>query len=189
MGEDYDDRTSVETRTLLDFVSRTPADEVPAEVLHESTRCLLDHLGLAIAGAAEPAASIAREQCLSARRRAAGHGARHPPPAASHRRRAGQRNRLPCTGFRRHPRPDHSASHHAAVRRGHGAGGVARQPGHRPAGRARPRVRARGPRQQRALPRALRRGLAHDRDHRRAGLGDGRDQAARARRERPRRTA
>ena len=63
MGEDYDDRTSVETRTLLDFVSRTPADEVPAEVLHESTRCLLDHLGLAIAGAAEPAASIARAQC------------------------------------------------------------------------------------------------------------------------------
>ena len=39
------------------------ADEVPAEVLHESTRCLLDHLGLAIAGAAEPAASIARAQC------------------------------------------------------------------------------------------------------------------------------
>ena len=64
MREDYDDRTSVETRTLLDFVSRTPADEVPAEVLHESTRCLLDHLGLAIAGAAEPAASIARAQCL-----------------------------------------------------------------------------------------------------------------------------
>ncbi len=63
MEEDYDDRTSVETRTLLDFVSRTPADEVPAEVLHESTRCLLDHLGLAIAGAAEPAASIARAQC------------------------------------------------------------------------------------------------------------------------------
>jgi 2-methylcitrate dehydratase PrpD len=64
MGEDYDDRTSAETRTLLDFVSRTQADEVPAEVLHESTRCLLDHLGLAIAGAAEPAAGIAREQCL-----------------------------------------------------------------------------------------------------------------------------
>jgi 2-methylcitrate dehydratase PrpD len=64
MGEDYDDRTSAETRTLLDFVSRTPPDEVPAEVLHESIRCLLDHLGLAIAGAAEPAAGIAREQCL-----------------------------------------------------------------------------------------------------------------------------
>ena len=36
---------------------------MPADVLHESTRCLLDHLGLAIAGAAEPAAAIAREQC------------------------------------------------------------------------------------------------------------------------------
>jgi 2-methylcitrate dehydratase PrpD len=36
---------------------------VPADVLHESTRCLLDHLGLAIAGAAEPAASIALAQC------------------------------------------------------------------------------------------------------------------------------
>ncbi|HEX2286761.1 MAG TPA: MmgE/PrpD family protein [Mycobacterium sp.] len=61
--DSYDDRTSVETRTLLDFVSRTGSDEVPAEVLHESTRCLLDHLGLAVAGAEEPAARIAREQC------------------------------------------------------------------------------------------------------------------------------
>ena len=64
MGEGYDDRTSVETRTLLDFVSHTPADEVPADVLHESMRCLLDHLGLAIAGASEPASTIARKQCL-----------------------------------------------------------------------------------------------------------------------------
>ncbi len=63
MEEGYDDRTSLETRTLLDFVSKTKADEVPAEVLHESMRCLIDHLGLAIAGAAEPAAAIAREQC------------------------------------------------------------------------------------------------------------------------------
>ena len=63
MEEGYDDRTSVETRTLLDFVSKTKADEVPADVLHESMRCLIDHLGLAIAGAAEPAAAIAREQC------------------------------------------------------------------------------------------------------------------------------
>lgn len=61
---DYDDRTSTETRTLLDFVSRTPADAIPADVLHESARCLLDHLGLAIAGASEPAAAIARAQCL-----------------------------------------------------------------------------------------------------------------------------
>ena len=59
----YDDRTSVETRTLLDFVGHTNVDDIPADVLHESTRCLLDHLGLAIAGAEEPAARIAREQC------------------------------------------------------------------------------------------------------------------------------
>jgi 2-methylcitrate dehydratase PrpD len=32
-------------------------------VLHESTRCLLDHLGLAIAGASEPATNIAMAQC------------------------------------------------------------------------------------------------------------------------------
>jgi 2-methylcitrate dehydratase PrpD len=66
MGTDaltYDDRTSVETRTLLDFVRNTEAGDIPADVLHESTRCLLDHLGLAIAGAQEPAARIAREQC------------------------------------------------------------------------------------------------------------------------------
>jgi 2-methylcitrate dehydratase PrpD len=63
ISADYDDRTSAETRTLLDFVSRTPARDVPADVLHESTRCLLDHLGLAIAGASEPAASIAVAQC------------------------------------------------------------------------------------------------------------------------------
>jgi 2-methylcitrate dehydratase PrpD len=66
MGTDaltYDDRTSVETRTLLDFVRHTEAGDIPADVLHESTRCLLDHLGLAIAGAQEPAARIAREQC------------------------------------------------------------------------------------------------------------------------------
>ena len=48
----YDDRTSVETRTLLDFVCHTAAADIPTEVLHESTRCLLDHLGLAVAGAA-----------------------------------------------------------------------------------------------------------------------------------------
>ena len=67
MGSDvltYDDRTSVETRTLLDFVTRTDATDIPAEVLHESTRCLLDHVGLAVAGAEEPAARIAREQAL-----------------------------------------------------------------------------------------------------------------------------
>ena len=60
----YDDRTSVETRTLLDFVCHTAAADIPAHVLHESARCLLDHVGLAVAGAAEPAARIVREQCL-----------------------------------------------------------------------------------------------------------------------------
>ncbi len=37
---------------------------MPAAVLDESTRCLLDHLGLAIAGAGQPAARITREQAL-----------------------------------------------------------------------------------------------------------------------------
>jgi 2-methylcitrate dehydratase PrpD len=60
----YDDRTSAETRTLLDFVVRTDASDIPADVLHESTRCLLDHVGLAIAGASEPAARIASDQCM-----------------------------------------------------------------------------------------------------------------------------
>ena len=57
----YDDRTSIETRTLLDFVCHTAA----TEVLHESARCLLDHLGLAVAGAEQPAVRITREQCLA----------------------------------------------------------------------------------------------------------------------------
>jgi 2-methylcitrate dehydratase PrpD len=63
-SESYDDRTSVETRTLLDFVCHTAATDIPTDVLHESARCLLDHLGLAVAGAEEPAARIAMEQCL-----------------------------------------------------------------------------------------------------------------------------
>jgi 2-methylcitrate dehydratase PrpD len=62
---DYDDRTSAETRILLDFVSRTPAGSIPDDVVHESARCLLDHVGLAIAGAEESAAAIARAQCLA----------------------------------------------------------------------------------------------------------------------------
>lgn len=63
-SENYDDRTSPQTRTLLEFVRHTASANVPAEVLHESARCLLDHVGLAIAGAAEPAARIVREQAL-----------------------------------------------------------------------------------------------------------------------------
>jgi 2-methylcitrate dehydratase PrpD len=62
--ENYDDRTSAETRTLLDFVRHAAAADLPPAVLHESTRCLLDHLGLAIAGASEPAARIVREQAM-----------------------------------------------------------------------------------------------------------------------------
>ncbi len=69
----YDDRTSVETRTLLDFVTHTAATDVPEDVLHESTRCLLDHLGLAVAGAQEPAARIASEQCELMGGQRAGH--------------------------------------------------------------------------------------------------------------------
>lgn len=57
-----DDRTSAETRTLVDFLIGTQSADVPAEVLHESKRCLLDFLGLAIAAADEPAVAIARAQ-------------------------------------------------------------------------------------------------------------------------------
>ena len=178
----YDDRTSVETRTLLDFVRHTAADDIPADVLHESTRCLLDHLGLAIAGAEEPAARIAREQC-----RLLGGEPQAMVLGTGHRLRVtdaalGQRNRLSCTGFRRHPCTDDPASDDTAVRRGRGAGRVAGQPGRRPAGRARPRLRACRPGEQRAVPRTLRRGLAHDRHHRSPRLGGSCHQAARPRR-------
>ena len=59
----FDDRTSPETRRLVEFLTDTTPTQLPDEVRHESTRCLLDHVGLAIAGAGEPAASIARQQC------------------------------------------------------------------------------------------------------------------------------
>jgi 2-methylcitrate dehydratase PrpD len=89
-------RTSVETRTLLDFVCHTAAADIPTEVLHESTRCLLDHLGLAVAGAEEPAAQIAREQCLTL-----GGDPQARVLGTSHRRRGtGERNLLSRTGFR-----------------------------------------------------------------------------------------
>lgn len=64
IADTYDDRTSPETRTLLDFVRRTQAADLPGEVIHESARCLLDHVGLAVAGATEPAARIVRAQAL-----------------------------------------------------------------------------------------------------------------------------
>lgn len=57
-----DDRTAQETRTLIEFVTTTASSDLPAEVVHESKRCLLDFLGLAIGASAEPAVQIARRQ-------------------------------------------------------------------------------------------------------------------------------
>jgi hypothetical protein len=34
----YDDRTSIETRKLLDFVCHTAATDIPTPVLHERAR-------------------------------------------------------------------------------------------------------------------------------------------------------
>ena len=62
-GSDFDDRTSAETRTLVEFVQNRAPQDVPGDVLHESTRCLLDFVGLTVAGAHEPAVQIARRQC------------------------------------------------------------------------------------------------------------------------------
>ena len=167
---------------LLDFVSRTPADAVPADVLHESTRCLLDHLGLAIAGAAEPAAGIARDQCRmlggDPQARALGTADRLRVTDAA------LVNGIACHALDfddthvptiLHPTtPLYAAG--TALAEWRGSRGIDLLAAHAA------RLRARRPGQQRALPRALRRGLAHDRNHRRAGVGDGRDQAARPRR-------
>ncbi len=60
---DFDDRTSPETRLLAEFLQDRSMTDIPAEVLHESTRCLLDFVGLTIAGVTEPAAAIALRQC------------------------------------------------------------------------------------------------------------------------------
>jgi 2-methylcitrate dehydratase PrpD len=57
-----DDRTSKETGTLIEFVTNTASAELPPDVLHESKRCLLDFLGLAIGASGEPAVKIARHQ-------------------------------------------------------------------------------------------------------------------------------
>lgn len=57
-----DDRTSRETQDLVDFFIGTASADVPPAVMHESMRCLLDHLGVTIAAAQEPAAAIARAQ-------------------------------------------------------------------------------------------------------------------------------
>jgi len=57
-----DDRTAERTRALVDFATGTASSDVPDDVLEESRRCLLDHLGLAIGASQEPAVAIARRQ-------------------------------------------------------------------------------------------------------------------------------
>lgn len=59
---DIDDRVSAETRDLLTFVCDLPTADVPAAVLHESKRCLLDFLGVAVGAAREPAPAILTRQ-------------------------------------------------------------------------------------------------------------------------------
>jgi 2-methylcitrate dehydratase PrpD len=61
----FDDRTSAETRRLVEFLQDTSAEDIPAEARHESVRCLLDFVGLAVAGATEPATEIVRRQCVA----------------------------------------------------------------------------------------------------------------------------
>ena len=181
MAEGYDDRTSVETRTLLDFVSKTKADEVPADVLHESMRCLIDHLGLAIAGAAEPAAAIAREQCLLL-----GGEPQATVLGTPHRLRvtdAALVNGIACHALDfddthvptiLHPTtPMYAAG--TALAEWRGSSGIdllaAHALGYELSARASNAL----------YPEHYDVGLAHDRNHRRTGLGVGRDQAARTR--------
>jgi 2-methylcitrate dehydratase PrpD len=57
--QDIDERVSAETRAVVTFLSDTPSAALPAEVLHESKRCLLDFLGVAVGAADEPAPAIA----------------------------------------------------------------------------------------------------------------------------------
>lgn len=53
-----DERVSAATRELATFVSRTRTEDLPADVLHESKRCLLDFFGVAVGAAHEEAPSI-----------------------------------------------------------------------------------------------------------------------------------
>ena len=57
-----DERVSPETAELLRFLCEQPTEQIPQEVLHESKRCLLDFLGVAIGAAQEPAPSIVARQ-------------------------------------------------------------------------------------------------------------------------------
>ncbi len=50
-----------ETRALAAFAAEFPTDEIPADVLHLSARCLLDDLGVSLGAWDEPAVRIARE--------------------------------------------------------------------------------------------------------------------------------
>lgn len=59
---DMDERVSSETRELLTFLCELSTRDIPEAVLHESKRCLLDFLGVAIGAAHEPAPSIASRQ-------------------------------------------------------------------------------------------------------------------------------
>ena len=57
--QDIDYRVSAETRQLVTFLCDASAAALPVEVLHESKRCLLDFLGVAVGAAQEPAPAIA----------------------------------------------------------------------------------------------------------------------------------
>jgi 2-methylcitrate dehydratase PrpD len=54
--------TSPETRLLLEFVTELAAGKIPERVLHQSKRCLLDFLGLAIAASGTPASRISQRE-------------------------------------------------------------------------------------------------------------------------------
>lgn len=61
----FDDRTPVATGRLVEFLQDTTSGDIPEHVRHESVRCLLDFVGLAVAGASEPTAEIVRRQCVA----------------------------------------------------------------------------------------------------------------------------
>jgi 2-methylcitrate dehydratase PrpD len=61
-SEGMDERVSSETRELLEFLHGFSTGDVPEDVLHESKRCLIDFLGVAIGASAEPAPTIVLAQ-------------------------------------------------------------------------------------------------------------------------------
>ena len=50
-----DERVSDETRELITFLSEFRTADLPDDVRHESTRCLLDFVGVAVGAAHEEA--------------------------------------------------------------------------------------------------------------------------------------